>query len=159
MAQRAASRRLDEGRTPVWWYLVVSGAYLVASAITGFVYTASFGVGPQASRVGAETIFGVFETNGWHNLAGLINGVAALGFAMTPTRIARAGSIFIGVASGLVAILLFVWPDQPLLASNGADQVVHVSVAVGGIVAGLATRTEPAPGGATPPREASTARG
>jgi hypothetical protein len=144
MAQQAAgtSAASGAGRPLVWWYLVVTGVYLLITAITGFAYTTSFGVGPTAKSVGSSQIFGVFETNGWHNLAGLVNGVSALGFAMTPTKIARLGAIFIGFASGVVAILLFAWPSQPLLASNGADQVIHVSVAVGGIAAGLLTKPD-----------------
>jgi len=131
----------SEGKhTIVWWYLVVSGVYLLVTAAAGFAYTRSFGVGPTARSIGSAQIFGVFESNGWHNLAGVLNGVTALGFAMTPTRIARLGAMFIGFASGAVAILLFTWPSQPLLASNGADQVIHISVAVAGIATGLLTK-------------------
>lgn len=136
----APARAAARDRSLVWWYLVVSGVYLLVSSIAGFAYTTSFGIGPSARQVGAANVFGVFETNGWHNLAGVLNGAAALGFAMTPTRIARIGAVALGAASGAVAILLFAWPAQPLLASNGADQVVHISVAVGGIAAGLMTR-------------------
>jgi len=144
MAQQAAGTSAASGRPLVWWYLVVSGVYLLITAIAGFAYTTSFGVGPTAKSVGSSQIFGIFETNGWHNLGGLVNGVSALGFAMTPTKIARIGAIVIGFASGVLAILLFAWPSQPLLASNGADQVIHISVAVGGIAAGLMTRPEAA---------------
>jgi len=135
----------SEGKhTILWWYLVVSGVYLLVSAVAGFASTRSFAVGPTARSVDTARIFGVFETNGWHNLAGLLNGATALGFAMTPTRIARIGAIFLGFASGAVAILLFTWTSQPLLASNGADQVIHIAVAVGGIATGLLTKPEPA---------------
>ena len=94
-----------------------------------------------ARRAGdSEHIFGILETNGWHSLAALLLGLISLYFAMRPEG-ARQAALAIGVAHVGIVLGLTLWaPSTFWLASNGADQVVHASTAIGGIGSALLTR-------------------
>jgi hypothetical protein len=129
-------------RTAMWSparvYLVLAGIYLVILGGAGFFYDASFPT--STGTVGHDHIFGVFETNGWHNVAGLLFGVIALAFLARPER-ARLGALVVGLPNAIVFVAFALWdPRSFLIASNGADQVVHALLGFGGIVAALATR-------------------
>lgn len=130
--------RESERWSPARLYLVISGIVLLALAITGFAYSRSFPTDPDAVAEGAREAFGVLLTNGWHNLAGLLSGVVALGFAIRPAW-ARTGALVKGAFYVAVTTSLLVLDGKTVLASNWADQIIHASLAVGGIATGLAT--------------------
>lgn len=106
----------------------------------GFLYERDFPIGVAATQShGSVHIFGVFETNGWHNLAAVLRGIVALYFTFNPRR-ARAVALAIGVFHVGVTLSLMIWdPSTFWIASNAADQIVHASSAIGGIAFGLAT--------------------
>lgn len=140
MATEAARARpaLGSSWSPARWYLVVSGIGLLLLGGIGFALNASF---PTSSAEFGDSahLFGVFETNGWHNAAALASGVIALGFA-ADERWARLGAFVKGALYVVVTTALFLTePGTFLVASNTADQVLHASLAVGGIAMGLAT--------------------
>src|SRR5688500_13753028 len=95
---RPVQERSESGEwTPARVYLVVTGVYLVVVGAVGFLYNASFPVGAEsAARAPSAEVFGLFETNGWHNLAGLLFGVIALLFLARP-RGAALGALVVGV--------------------------------------------------------------
>jgi hypothetical protein len=125
--------------SPARWYLVISGVFLLALAAVGFAYSRSFPTSPDAVAEGTREALGVLFTNGWHNLASVLSGVVALGFALRPEW-ARTGALVKGVFYvGVTTSLLLVDAKTFLLASNWADQIIHASLAVGGIATGLAT--------------------
>ena len=136
--------------SPARIYLVASGAFLLVLAAAGFAVNTAFP--SDASRVtdaASDHIFGIFETNGWHNLAGLISGLVALTFCIRPEW-ARLGALVKGFGYVLVTTSIAIWGGETfLIASNAADQIVHGSLAVGGIVTGLLTppRKRSAPDG------------
>ncbi|MGH2756053.1 MAG: DUF4383 domain-containing protein [Actinomycetota bacterium] len=126
--------------SPARLYLVISGIFLVASTTIGFMVNSAFPATPEAVHdAGSGHIFGIFETNGWHNLSGMISGVIALGFAVKP-RWARTGALLKGTMYVAVTISIAIWgPDTFKIASNTADQFVHGTLAVTGLWAGFAT--------------------
>jgi hypothetical protein len=126
--------------SPARVYLVASGLVLVLSAVVGFGVNSAF---PQTSgdvhAAGSGHIFGVFETNGWHNLSALISGAIAFGFALRPEW-ARTGAFVKGAMYVAVTAAIALWgPETFRIASNGADQIVHGTLGITGLAAGAAT--------------------
>lgn len=136
----SAARTSRATWSPARVYLVVSGTFLVAAAVTGFGYSTSFPSSAEAVREAHNPhIYGIFETNGWHNLSSLVSGTISLAFALRP-QWARTGAFVKGTLYSVVTIAIaLVGPETFLLASNGADQVVHASLAVAGLAAAAAT--------------------
>ncbi len=126
--------------SPARIYLVASGVFLLVIAMAGFMINRTFPIGAAEFR-SAEShhVFGVLETNGWHNLLGIIGALLALGFAIRP-QWSRFGALFKGwIYVGVTAVLAIWSGDTFWVASNNADQVVHAALAVGGLVTGFLT--------------------
>jgi hypothetical protein len=121
--------------------MAASAAFHLPVAIVGLAIDQTFPVGADAAEhAGSGHIFGILETNGWHSLAALLVGVVSLYFAVRPER-AREGALAIGIGHvGVVLALTFWAPSTFWFMSNGADQVVHASTAIGGIGSALLTR-------------------
>ena len=130
--------------TPARWFLLAVAITHVPLGVGGLLVDRSFPIGSEAARSGGSgLLFGVLETNGWHSLAALLLGVLATWVVFRPGP-ARAVALVLGVFHVALVVQLAIWdPRNFWLASNGADQVVHVSTAVGGIVSGLLTRPTP----------------
>lgn len=126
--------------SPARIYLVVSGIALLLIAIPGFMANSVFPIGAdEVGAAGSAHTFGIFETNGWHNLAGVISGLVALGFAIRP-EYARLGALLKGAFYvGVTTSVAVLGGETFWIASNNADQVVHATLAVGGVVTGLLT--------------------
>ncbi|MFN2589857.1 MAG: DUF4383 domain-containing protein [Actinomycetota bacterium] len=141
-AATPAVRGVDRTWNPARVYLWVSAVYLTVLSAAGFFYNRTFPVGAAAAeRAGSGHILGIFETNGWHNLAGLVFGVVALVFLTRPVRDAALGAIVVGVPN-LIAFIAFsvAAPTTFWFASDGADNIVHATLGFGGILAALLTR-------------------
>lgn len=121
--------------------MLVAAVVHLPLGIIGLITDQTFPVGSSAAaRAGSDHVFGVLETNGWHSLAALGVGIVAAYFTVYPRR-AREAALTIGVLHvGLIAALVVWDPSIFWLASNGADQVVHASTAIGGIGSALLTR-------------------
>jgi hypothetical protein len=79
--------------SPARVYLVTTGTLLVAAALTGFTYSTSFPTSAEAVRAADDPhVYGIFETNGWHNLSSLVSGLISLSFALRPEW-ARTGAV------------------------------------------------------------------
>ncbi len=134
----AAPSASHEERAAVQWspariYLVGSGIFLVVLAAAGFAVNTSFPTDAGQVSTTSDHVFGVLETNGWHNLAGLVSGVVALGFGLGPEW-ARIGALVKGTAYVVITSSIAIdGGDGFLIASNAADQVVHASLAIGGL--------------------------
>ena len=126
--------------TPARLFLAVSVLYHVPLGIAGLLVDQSFPLSPGAAAdAGSGHIFGTFETNGWHSVAGLFIGAVSLIFALRP-RYAREAALAIGFGHVGVVLALAIWdPSTFLFASNAADQFIHSATAIGGIVTGLST--------------------
>lgn len=137
MAVTATAQR-GTNWTPARGFLVFAALYLIPLSLLGFFLNSRF---PTSAAGAADSayILGVLETNGWHNLAGLAYGVLALVAFLRPGT-GRNAALFIGVSHVLVTVAFILWdPATFWVASNFADNVVHASFAVGGVIAGIAT--------------------
>ena len=146
--------------TPARIFLAASALFHIPVGLAGFVYDRTFPIGAGAAAGAPHAhVFGVFETNGWHTLAALVVGAVSLYFALRPEH-AREAALGIGVGHVGLVVALILWdPSTFWLASNAADQVVHSSTAVGGILSGVLTKRTVHPARHRPislPREAST---
>ncbi len=140
VAGQAATGRAERW-APARIFMLAAAVWHLPLGIVGLVYDRTFPVGAAAAeRASSEHIFGIFETNGWHSLAALVLGIITAYFTMYPRR-ARDAALFLGLFHvGIVAALVVWQPSTLWPASNGADQVVHASTAIGGIASGLLTR-------------------
>lgn len=130
--------------TPARMFMLAAAVVHLPLGIIGLLYDQTFPVGASAAaRAGSGHILGVLETNGWHSLAALGIGIVATYFTMFPRR-ARDAALVIGVLHvGIVGTFAAWDPSTFWFASNGADQVVHMSTAIGGIGSALLTRPIP----------------
>jgi uncharacterized protein DUF4383 len=128
--------------SPARIYLVASGIVLLILGVAGLALNRSFPTSPGAvGPAGSGWLFGVFQTNGWHSVAALGSGAVALAFA-TRAEWARLGAMVKGLFYvGVTTSLFITSPSTFLLVSNAGDQVVHASLAIGGIATAMATRT------------------
>ena len=130
----------SETWSPARLYLVISGVLLLVIGSVGFLYDNDFATSAEAVRNTEHGhLFGIFATNGWHNLAGLASGSLALGLAIRPEW-ARTGALIKGFMYVVVTSALAIW-DGPTfwVALNTADQILHGSLAVTGLLCGFAT--------------------
>ena len=136
MATAAPSRTSD--KTPAQIYSLVFGATLLLAGVIGFFVDASFG--DLGSNVQGDDLI-VFEVNGWHNLVHIASG--ALGLALAGSRTgARAFALGFGAVYLLVAVWGLIVGDQilfGLIPINGADNVLHLLIALAGLAAGFAS--------------------
>ncbi len=128
----------DRDTTPAQIYSLVFGATLLLAGILGFVVDASFDVGTDVQ--GDELI--LFEVNGWHNLIHIVSGL--LGLALWRSR---SGALAFALGFGATYLLVTIWGliagDNILFGLapiNGADNVLHATIALAGILAGIASR-------------------
>ena len=141
-AVRAPTERTGEKDwSPARAFLLVAAIWHLPLAAVGFLYDRSFPIGAAAAESdGSAHVFGIFEVNGWHTLAGLLVGLYALYFAIKPEHV-RTAAIWFGIFHVGVTVSLMIWdPSTFWIASNTADQFIHGSSAIGGLVSGLATR-------------------
>lgn len=134
-------RQEDSAWTPARTFMAASALFHIPVAIVGFVYDRTFPIGPSAAEAaGSAHVFGVFETNGWHTLGALLVGAMSLYYVLRP-RHARDAALALGVFHVGLVVSLLLWDASTFwLASNAADQVVHLSTAIGGIGSALLTR-------------------
>lgn len=129
----------DTARTPAQWYCLLAGLSLLLAGILGFIADASFDTGDDLQ---GGSFIG-FEVNAIHNLIHLASGLLLL-VASRARRPARAVAIGFGAVYGVVAIIGLVDGSDVLglIPINGADNVLHVALALLGIVAGLMSRDD-----------------
>jgi hypothetical protein len=118
-------------------YALVFGATLLIAGIAGFFVDSSFDAGSNVQ--GDELI--AFEVNGWHNIVHIASGL--LGLALAGRRdTARAYALGFGAVYLVVTLWGFIDGNDVLfglLPVNGADNVLHLLIALAGIAAGLAS--------------------
>lgn len=132
----------EVGWTPARVFLLAGGTWLLVLGLVGFAVSSSFPIGAaEAETARSARIFGVFKTNGWHNLAAVLIAGAALPVAFLRPAWSRRVALAIGAIHVGVTAALFIWePSTFWIASNTADQVVHATYAVLGIGSAAATR-------------------
>ena len=132
-----AGRRLAEW--PAQVFLWISAAYLLILGVGSLAIGLDFSVGDD---VATDHLFGVFETNGWHGLAGLLLAFASLVFVIG--RRARDGALVIGASLLASGVVLLLSGDGSialgLIPVDAADAVtLHILPGVVGLVCFYAT--------------------
>jgi hypothetical protein len=132
---------MNDRYTPAQIYSLAFGATLLLVGILGFIAEASFDAGANVN--GSDLI--VFEVNGWHNLVHIASGLVGLALWRNP---ASARSFALGFGAVYLVVTLWGFVDGNdvlgLIPVNGADNVLHLLIALAGIAAGLAsTAREP----------------
>ncbi|MCA9351564.1 DUF4383 domain-containing protein [Patescibacteria group bacterium] len=83
-------------------------------------------------------LLGIFEVDTVHNVVHLLSGILALVFAARGTHMAQAFSKVFGIVYGLVAIIGLMSPTVlGLFAVNGADNILHILLAIIFLVLGF----------------------
>jgi Domain of unknown function (DUF4383) len=128
-------------RTPAQLYALLVGGTLLIAGIIGFFYSADFG-----SPGEVDSVFGILDVNGWHNVVHVVTGglgLLALGYA------ARAYAGGLGLVYVVVAIWGFVIGNHESILGfipvNTEDNVLHAILGIAGLGAYAATPAEAAP--------------
>jgi hypothetical protein len=129
----------DDARTPAQWYCLLAGLALLLAGVFGFFADSSFTTG---DAVQGDT-FLAFEVNAIHNLVHVASGLVLVA-ASVNRRSARAVALAFGVVYGLVAIIGLIDGEDVLgvIPINGADNALHVALAVLGIISGAISRDD-----------------
>ena len=134
-------------------YLLACGSFLLVTGIVGFMLDTSFPTRPAEVSASHGHIFGVLETNGWHNLAAVGIGLPSLAVALRAARLAAPFAFTAGALNlGVFILFALFGPEAFLFASNSGDQVLHAVLAVGGLgfgawgLSGRTTQSIDAPG-------------
>ena len=126
-------------------YALVIGASLTLAGIVGFFYSTSFG---DPGKV--DGVLGILDVNGWHNVVHLLSGLAGLAIWRSYSG-ARSYAIGLGFVYAIVAIWGFAIGDGEAILGivpvNSEDNVLHLLIALAGIMAGLGTARTPRPSG------------
>ena len=127
------------GSSPARLYAALVGGALVVAGVIGFFYDASFGTGDD---IRADSVFGILDVNGWHNLVHIATGLlglAAAGYA------ARSYALAFGLAYLLIAIWGFLEAENgfgailDVIPVNTEDNFLHLILGLTGLAAGAAT--------------------
>ena len=126
----------DRGMTPAQMYALAFGATLLLVGLIGFAVNSDFETGNGIQ--GDDLI--VFEVNGIHNLVHIASGLLGLALYRRADS-ARAYALGFGLVYLLVTIIGFADGNDVLglIPVNGADNVLHLLIALLGIGAGLAS--------------------
>jgi hypothetical protein len=137
------------GRTPAQLYALLVGGTLLVAGIIGFFYSSDFG-----SPGEVDSVFGILDVNGWHNVVHIVTGglgLLALGYA------ARAYAGGLGVVYLVVAIWGFIIGNHESILGfipvNTEDNVLHLLLGLAGVGAYAATAADE-PRAARTPRTA-----
>jgi len=133
-------------RNPAQFYALVFGSALLAVGVLGFFYSASFET--NAAVPHDESVLGILDVNGWHNVVHILTGLAGLASAASYSG-ARIYALVLGATYLLVAVWGFVIGTEEailgLVPVNTEDNVLHLLIALAGLGAYAATPAVPPP--------------
>ena len=116
---------------------VAFGVVFLAVGLLGFV--------PALTPDGH--LLGLFHVNALHNVVHLASGAVALWAGMTSEQNSKLYFQIFGVVYALVAVLGFVYGDEPILGvipSNMANTWLHVVIAAAALYLGFGMKAAPA---------------
>ena len=142
------------GKSLAQWYCYAIGALLALMGALGFFADATFDTAGSASgdavaggnandRLQGDGLLG-FEVNGWHNVVHLVSGIVLV-LLGSQRGSARLGATAFGLIYALVAVIGLIDANDVLgiVPVNAADNVLHVVLAVLGLIAGIGSRGGP----------------
>jgi hypothetical protein len=132
---RRVGRREGTARTIAQSFCLLIGAALIAGGVLGFVFG---GTGFDAGADVQGDDFLVFEVNGWHNIVHIASGAFLMAVSIRAAA-AAAGALIFGIVYAAVAVWGFVDGDDvvDLLATDTADNWLHVGLGAAGVLVGL----------------------
>ena len=143
---------MDYRDNPAALYALGVGATLFVAGVAGFFYEATF----SADESVRDSVVGVLDVNGWHNLVHLATGLVGLALAR---RHAREFALGFGLVYLVVAVWGFVVGDGRSILSimpvNTEDNVFHLLFSLSGLALYAATAGGRTP--AAPPTRPTTA--
>jgi hypothetical protein len=129
-----------ERTTPAVLYAGVVGAVLTITGIVGFFYNADF----TSNESVRDAVFGILDVNGWHNIVHILTGVLGLLAYGAGVQAARSYALWLGIVYLIVAAWGFVVGSGDsilgIVPVNTEDNIFHLLLGVGGILAARATR-------------------
>ncbi|HWH92482.1 MAG TPA: DUF4383 domain-containing protein [Baekduia sp.] len=148
-AVHAGADAKKRGLTPAQWFSLVVGGVLLLVGVLGFIADASFDTtgtvdtdagGNAGGNLQGDGFLGL-EVNGWHNIVHIASGAFLLLMARK-RRTAKLGTIAFGAIYGLVTIIGLIDGEDVLgfIPVNAADNVLHVLLSAGSLLAGLVSR-------------------
>ncbi len=131
-------------KSPAQVYALTFGATLVLAGSLGFFYNADFSTG-DTDR---DALIGLFDVNGWHNVVHILSGVAGLVLARSWSG-ARLYAYAFGLTYLIVTGIGFAVGDGEsilgLIPINTADNLLHLAIAVLGLLAAIVSPAAPRP--------------
>lgn len=122
-------------RTPDQSYSLLLGIVVIVLGIIGFILTGF----TNYTEMTDHFIFGLFQTNGFHNTVYIIVGLLWLlgAFALTPAG-NQGMNIAVGAALLIVAVLGFMgyWSLLSIPAGVNGDNILHLVVALASLIVG-----------------------
>lgn len=136
-------------KSPAQVYSLVFGFALTLAGILGFFYSADFSTGEATTDpANRDAVLGLLDVNGWHNVVHVASGLVGL-VAAASWRSARLFAWGFGIVYLIVTVIGFAAGDGEsilgLIPINTEDNILHLAIALLGIMAALATPSSPAP--------------
>ena len=136
-------------KSPAQVYALVFGAVLVLAGIAGLFFSADFSTGAAAADPrNRDALIGIFDVNGWHNVVHIVTGAIGLAAARSWTRARPYAFAFGAIYLVLAAIGFFLGDGHAifgLIVVNTADNILHLAIALLGLLAGLLSPSAPRP--------------
>jgi hypothetical protein len=132
---RRVGRREGAARTIAQSFCLLIGAGLIGVGVLGFVFGGS---GFDAGGEVQGDDFLIFEVNGWHNVVHIATGAFLVVMSMRAAA-AAIGALVFGVVYAAVAVWGFADGNDVigLVATDAADNWLHVGLAAFGVLVGL----------------------
>ena len=128
--------------SPARTYALVVGATLLVAGIIGFFYNSSF----TTDEGDRDAVLGLLDVNGFHNVVHLLSGLVGLMAYRAGAAASRTYALVFGVVYLLVAVWGFVIGDGESILSiipvNTEDNILHVLIALAGLGAYAASKTD-----------------
>jgi hypothetical protein len=136
-------------KSPAQVYALVFGAVLLLAGIAGLFYSADFSTGASAADpLNRDALIGIFDVNGWHNVVHIVTGAIGLAAARSWIRARLYAFAFGAIYLILAAIGFFLGDGHAifgLIVVNTADNILHLAIALLGLLAGLLSPRAPRP--------------
>ena len=134
------SRGADQGRTTAQWFCLIIGPVLILAGLFGFLADSAFDTQNGSDSLNGDALLGL-EVNGWHNLVHIASGVFLLAMAAKHATARTAALAFAAIYAVVTVIGMIDGHDVlGFMPVNPADNVLHLVLALAGLLAGLRSR-------------------
>ena len=142
-----AGKQNADGRTPAQWFCTLVGPILILAGILGFLADATFDTGGSPDGKGGnaggalqgDSFLGL-EVNGWHNVVHILSGLFLVAMAKKRST-AKTGVLVFAAIYAIVSLIGLINGNDVLgiFPINPADNILHILLTLGALLAGLAS--------------------